>query len=84
MEPATMDSEWMGWEVHKARFLDGLFVGIQHESGTLHKFNKKALKALDIKERKESEKAKRAKQYSKLVEHYHNEYNIVNEISFFD
>ena len=77
------NEEWMGWEVHKARFLDGLFVGIE-ENGNLHRFDMKAMRTVEKKERDKKRKDDRKAKYERLVAFYHNEDNIVNERSPFD
>ena len=91
-----MDQEWQGWEVHKARFLDGLFVGMafpckkstvdggEIDSEIIHKFNRKALKRMKREEDRARQKREHANRYAKLVAFYHDEENILNERSPFE
>jgi hypothetical protein len=54
------------------------------QSEKVLKFNKKAMRDCNETDWKREDKLRREKTYAKLVAHYHNQYNIENEISPFD
>ena len=54
------------------------------QSEKVLKFSKKAMRDCNQTDWKREDKLRREKAYAKLVAHYHDQYNIENEISPFD
>lgn len=94
----TQYREWcsLSWEQRKARFCDGLFYGLAipckkttADGGVLQsekvlKFNKKALKNIQIENEKELKRREHENRYNKLLAFYSDPHNIENELSPFE
>jgi len=90
--------EWcsLSWEQRKARFCDGLFYGLAipckkttADGGLLQsekvlKFNKKALKNIQMEDEKELKRREHEARYNKLLAFYSDPSNIEKELSPFE